>query len=66
MWATMSLAPSSVTTDVRHGWNVVKRRDNEDLQRLLESRHLDFWRQQAISATLMDSSEVLVPKKKPR
>ena len=26
------------------GWNVEKRRDNEDLQRLLESRHLDLQR----------------------
>ena len=25
-------------------WNVEKRRDNEDLQRLLESRHLDLRR----------------------
>ena len=26
------------------GWNVEKRRDNEDLQRLSESRHLDLRR----------------------
>ena len=26
------------------GWNFDKRRDSEDLRRLLESRHLDLWR----------------------
>ena len=44
------------------GWNVEKRWDNEDLQRLLESLILICDVEQAI--LVMDSSEALAPKKK--
>ena len=46
------------------GWNFDERRDSEDLQRLLESRHLDLRRRISDLATLMDSSEALTPNKK--
>ena len=46
------------------GWNVEKRRDNEDLQRPLRVAILIYDVEQAMLATLMDSSGALTPKKK--